>query len=48
MVLSPNGGDARDPRVNTMFQVSIVDERVIHWVNGDDVNKNISSAPSNG
>ena len=28
-------GGARDPRVNTMFQVSNVDDGGIHWVNGD-------------
>ena len=28
---------ARDPMVNTMFQVSNVDDGVIHWVNGDEV-----------
>ena len=30
-------GGARDPMVNTMFQVSNVDDGVIHWVNGDEV-----------
>lgn len=30
-------GGARDPMVNTMFQVSDVDDGVIHWVNGDEV-----------
>jgi hypothetical protein len=28
-------GGARDPRVNTMFQVADVDEGGIYWVNGD-------------
>ena len=28
-------GGARDPRVNTMFQVTNVDEGGIYWVNGD-------------
>ena len=30
-------GGARDPRVNTMFQVSNVDDGCITWVNGDEV-----------
>ena len=30
-------GGARDPRVNTMFQVSNVDDGGIHWVNADEV-----------
>ena len=30
-------GGARDPMVYTMFQVSNVDDGVIHWVNGDEV-----------
>jgi len=30
-------GGARDPRVNTMFQVADVDTGVITWVNGDEV-----------
>ena len=30
-------GGARDPRVNTMFQVSNVDNGCIRWVNGDEV-----------
>ena len=30
-------GGARDPRVNTMFQVSNVDDGCITWVNGDAV-----------
>lgn len=30
-------GGARDPRVNTMFQDSSIDEGCIHWVNGDEV-----------
>ncbi len=30
-------GGARDPRVNTMFQISNVDDGGIHWVNGDEV-----------
>ena len=28
-------GGARDPRVNTMFQVANVDDGCIKWVNGD-------------
>ena len=30
-------GGARDPRVNTMFQVANVDDGCITWVNGDEV-----------
>lgn len=30
-------GGARDPRVNTMFQVANVDDGCITWVNGDAV-----------
>ena len=30
-------GGARDPRVNTMFQVANVDSGEITWVNGDAV-----------
>ena len=30
-------GGALDPRVNTMFQVSNVDDGCITWVNGDEV-----------
>ena len=30
-------GGARDPRVNTMFQVANVDDGCIAWVNGDAV-----------
>ena len=30
-------GGARDPRINTMFQVSNVDDGGIFWVNGDAV-----------
>ena len=30
-------GGARDPRVNTMFQVANVDSGEITWVNGDEV-----------
>jgi hypothetical protein len=30
-------GGARDPRVNTMFQVANVDDGCITWVNGDGV-----------
>ena len=30
-------GGARDPRVNTMFQISNVDDGCITWVNGDEV-----------
>ena len=36
-------GGARDPRVNTMFQVSNVDDGCIHWVNGDEVTQILSS-----
>ena len=37
-------GGARDPRVNTMFQVSNVDDGGIHWVNGDEVTQILSSS----
>ena len=30
-------GGARDPRVNTMFQISNVDDGCIYWVNADQV-----------
>ena len=30
-------GGARDPMVNTMFQVSDVDDGFIYWVNGNEV-----------
>ncbi|WP_371411001.1 DUF3104 domain-containing protein [Synechococcus sp. UW179B] len=30
-------GGARDPQVNTMFQVANVDDGGIFWVNGDEV-----------
>ena len=30
-------GGARDPRVNTMFQIANVDDGCITWVNGDAV-----------
>ena len=30
-------GGARDPRVNTMFQIANVDDGYITWVNGDEV-----------
>ena len=30
-------GGARDPRVNTIFQVSDVDDGTIRWVNADEV-----------
>ena len=39
-------GGARDPRVNTMFQVSNVDDGGIHWVNGDEVTQIRSSSGS--
>ena len=39
-------GGARDPRVNTMFQVSNVDDGGIHWVNGDEVTQILSSVDS--
>ena len=35
-------GGARDPRVNTMFQVSNIDDGGIHWVNGDEVTQILS------
>ena len=38
-------GGARDPRVNTMFQVSNVDDGGIHWVNGDEVTQILSRPP---
>ncbi len=34
---------ARDPRVNTMFQVANVDDGNITWVNGDEVNHVVPS-----
>ena len=30
-------GGARDPKVNTLFQVSSVDDGLITWVNADEV-----------
>ena len=30
-------GGARDPRVNTMFQISNVDDGCIYWINADQV-----------
>ncbi len=36
-------GGARDPRVNTMFQISKVDDGHITWVNGDEVTHVIRS-----
>lgn len=36
-------GGARDPTVNTMFQVSNVDDGGIHWVNGDEVTQILQS-----
>jgi len=41
-------GGSRAPRVNTMFQVSNVDDGGIHWVNGDEVTQILSRPPSNG
>ena len=43
-------GGARDPRVNTMFQVANVDDCGIHWVNGDEVThvvRSLDELPSN-
>ena len=39
----PFEGGPRDPRVNTMFQVSNVDDGGIHWLNGDEVTQILSS-----
>jgi hypothetical protein len=36
-------GGARDPRVNTMFQVANVDDGYIRWVNGDAVTHVVKS-----
>ena len=36
-------GGARDPRVNTMFQVSNVDDGGVYWVNGHEVTQILSS-----
>ncbi len=36
-------GGARDPRVNTMFQVANVDDGGIFWVNGDAVSHVVRS-----
>ena len=41
-------GGARDPRVNTMFQVSDIDTGVIYWVNGDEVTQILSRPHPNG
>ncbi len=41
-------GGARDPKVNTMFQVSNVDDGGIQWVNGDEVTQILSKLPPNG
>lgn len=30
-------GGARDPRVNSLFQIADVDDGCIHWVNADQV-----------
>ena len=43
-------GGARDPRVNTMFQVANVDDGGIFWVNGDAVThvvRSLDGLPSN-
>ena len=43
-------GGARDPRVNTMFQVSNVDDGCITWVNGDEVThvvRSLDGLPTN-
>ena len=43
-------GGARDPRVNTMFQVSDVDDGGIFWVNGDEVThvvRSLDGLPTN-
>ena len=37
-------GGARDPRVNTMFQVSNVDDGGIYCVNGDEVTQILTSS----
>mgnify|MGYP001351269610 CR=1 FL=1 len=37
-------GGARDPRVNTMFQVANVDDGGIFWVNGDAVTHVVRSS----
>ena len=37
-------GGARDPRVNTMFQVANVDSGEITWVNGDAVSHVLPSS----
>ncbi len=37
-------GGARDPRVNTMFQVANVDNGEITWVNGDAVSHVLPSS----
>ena len=36
-------GGARDPRVNTMFQIANVDDGYITWVNGDQVTNVVRS-----
>ena len=44
-------GGARDPRVNTMFQVANVDDGCITWVNGDAVThvvRSLDGLPLNG
>ena len=37
-------GGARDPKVNTIFQVSNVDDGGIFWINGDQVTHILSNA----
>ena len=32
-------GGARDPKVNSLFQVADVDTGVIRWINADEVNE---------
>ena len=44
LMSNPFEGGARAPRVNTMFQVSNVDDGGIHWVNGDEVTQILSSS----
>ncbi|MAJ62127.1 MAG: hypothetical protein CBC48_20655 [bacterium TMED88] len=44
-------GGARDPRVNSMFQVANVDDGGIFWVNGDEVThvvRSLDGLPFNG
>ena len=41
-------GGARDPRVNTMFQIANVDDGHITWVNGDEVTHVVRSLNAHG